>query len=189
MATSTQAQARTRNDIAERRVRVARLRSRGLTQAEIAQVLKVNAATISRDLAALRETWADEALTETDVIVRREIEMLEEVIREAWAQWERSKKDIRRSRTVTKPPAVGASGKLANQVETTQETTGRLADPRYLEQARKAAERISELYGVAKLLKVEHSGAIELGGLAQEMTPEDRQSLREFLRGLDAPAS
>jgi len=61
------------------------------TQTEIAAELGVAVSTVSRDLGIIEQRWYDEQQANLTAIVNRLVAELDEMRREAWAAWERSK--------------------------------------------------------------------------------------------------
>lgn len=70
-----------RDEIAQRRQIVANLRLSHLTQAEIAERLGVSVGTISSDMAAIRDEWADRRRSSYDEWVAEEIAKLDRLER------------------------------------------------------------------------------------------------------------
>jgi len=78
-------------EIEERQRKVAQLYLRRQTQTEIAKVLKVDQATISRDLAELRKQWAAENVENLDQVKVREAAELDEMEAEAAVEFSKRK--------------------------------------------------------------------------------------------------
>ena len=118
--------------IARRRREVTSLYVQGKTQAEIAEVVRVSQQQVSRDLEVIRAEWLRCAKLDMDAIKSRELARIEEVEREYWEAWQRSKREItRRSRSYVEGARKGekAEGVPVQVTETVEETSG---DPRYL---------------------------------------------------------
>lgn len=77
--------------IEERRKKVSQLYLRHQPQTEIARVLGVTQATISTDLAALREQWKSAGLMNTDEVKQREAVELDEMEAEAAVEFSKRK--------------------------------------------------------------------------------------------------
>jgi len=73
--------------IQKRRQDAARLYLRGCTQLQIAEALKCDQATISRDLSMLRQEWRASAGADTAELRSRQAAVLDECEREAWVSW------------------------------------------------------------------------------------------------------
>ena len=80
-------------EIAARRVIVASLHARRLRQDEIAEQLKVDQSTISRDLAAISKEWREQARETLDETIARELAELSEMERDCALQFS-SKKEV-----------------------------------------------------------------------------------------------
>jgi hypothetical protein len=179
-----QAKVKRTNDIAYRRERVSRLMVRHTSTRDMAAQLGVSEPTIRRDAAAVRKLWAESTLANADLAITMEIATHTEILAEAWTAWERSKADVERRRTVTRPGVAGDGVELV--AETMTETVGRLPDPRYLATIQHSVERISELHGVAKTVNLNHSGEVGIDALGEDLSSEDRRSLRAFLETVKA---
>src|SRR5215472_17307211 len=79
--------------IAERRKTVASMYLQGKYQDEIAKVVKVDRGTVSRDLKVVQEEWLKSGVMDLNVVKARELAKNDEVERQAWAAWERSRQD------------------------------------------------------------------------------------------------
>lgn len=73
---------------------------RGDIQADIASDLGINQSTVSRDLAAIQEQWREERVH--DINERKNIELarVDELEREYWQAWEKSKEDEQTKKAV-----------------------------------------------------------------------------------------
>ena len=131
--------------------------------------------------------WAESTLANADLAITMEIATHTEILAEAWTAWERSKADVERRRTVTRPGVAGDGAVILT--EATTETVGRLPDPRYLAAIQHSAERISELHGVARTLNLNHAGEVGVDVMAEGLSPDDRRSLRAFLETVKAARS
>lgn len=137
-----------KSQVTERRQRVFKLWCRGWSVVRLAEKEGVNPSQISRDLAARREAIrqhkADEA--ERDAQERdRAIGTYEEVIQEAFEQWERSKQDKGRQK---QQQTGGTGGAAAAKVISEVISEGRLGDPQYLRTVIEARKRIDKLAGI-----------------------------------------
>lgn len=72
------------NDMATRRLKVAELVMAGATGAAIVNALGVSKATVSRDIAAVREMWKTEYVEAYNGLVDREYARLERLLRAIW---------------------------------------------------------------------------------------------------------
>lgn len=76
-----------------RRQEVASRYLRGEQQTEIARAFGLSQAQISKDLAAVRAAWLASAVRDFDAAKAQELARIDEVEREYWLGWERSKQD------------------------------------------------------------------------------------------------
>lgn len=77
--------------IEDRRRKVARLLAKKITQAEIAEELRVSQPTISRDVKVIEEEWKREYAAELDAIRARELAELRDIERDAAAAFARTR--------------------------------------------------------------------------------------------------
>ena len=68
----------------------ARLRLRGLTQAEIAKRVGVSQGQVSNDLKVIEKRWQEAARKDIGALKARELARLEDLWQEVWAAWQRS---------------------------------------------------------------------------------------------------
>src|SRR5262245_48717225 len=82
----------------ERRRKVTARYIRGETQWSIARAFEVDQATISRDLAAIRNEWLASSLRDFDEARAFELARIDEVERAAWDGWRKSQENAETSR-------------------------------------------------------------------------------------------
>jgi predicted transcriptional regulator len=80
-------------ELAHRRQKVAEMYLRGDYQSAIAQALGIDQAQVSRDLKAVRAMWLASTVRDFDAARAQELAKIDEVEREYWGAWERSKQD------------------------------------------------------------------------------------------------
>lgn len=90
----------TRTQLDERRREVANCALKGWTQAAIARHMNITAATVSRDLAAVREFWREFPICDFQKVRLEQLQKIDLVEAEAWAAWQRSQ-DPQRSASVS----------------------------------------------------------------------------------------
>lgn len=153
---------------ADRR-RVAALYLQGRYQADIAAELGVDQSTVSRDLAAIRKEWRASSVRDFDEARAQELAKIDELEREAWAAWERSKQE---TRTVTRrrrqvPPRSGAGDAAGELSEQSLKTEQRHGDIAYWNAVLKCVQARREMLGLdeAKKLDVNSRGVIKFGGV------------------------
>ena len=79
--------------IAQRRARVADWYCSGKTVYAIAELAGVHHATVTRDLAAIRQQWRDSAVRDFDAARAVELAKIDRLERQYWEAWEKSCKD------------------------------------------------------------------------------------------------
>jgi len=80
-----------RIEMEARRAKVAALALSHVRQEQIAEALKVNQATVSRDLTWLRKRWEDEALRDISQIIAQEVLELDDMERDVILRWNNEK--------------------------------------------------------------------------------------------------
>lgn len=76
---------------AQDRAEIARLYLQGKTQMEIAALVGLSQAQVSRDLKTIQEQWLASSIFDLDAAKARELARVDEVEREYWAAWSASK--------------------------------------------------------------------------------------------------
>jgi len=150
--------------IDERRQRVARLYLIGRTQWQIAEEAGCSQSLVSRDLRAIREAWRKSATIDFDEARAKELAKLEEVEREAWDAWQRSKND-----------AVTYRIKQTNDgEEKTVTRVGQTGNVRFLDMVQKCIAQRRTLLGLdapsRSELRLSDDNA---SGLASRLTDDD----------------
>lgn len=131
---------------------IAALYLQGYSQTEIAARLNLGVATVCRDLKPYHERWQEEARRDIATRKAEQLAQLDQLLREYWEAWERSKAP-RKVSTVSK--AAGGNGDGSATVRS-EERTG---DPRFLEGVRWCMERRAKLLGLDAPTRTEHTGA------------------------------
>jgi len=162
---------RKEQEMAQRRRKVANLYLRGAWQPEIAGMVGVSQATVSRDLAVVRKQWLKDAKADYDAKVAEQLAKIDAVELEAWAEWQKSKRRERTKRAVK----TRKTGKPEIEETTTVETL--LPEARYLEIIHKCIERRCKLLGLdaperkeimgpgGGAVKIEYTGNVDPGDL------------------------
>jgi hypothetical protein len=104
--------------------------------------------TISRDIKAVKDEWKASAVRAFDEAVGVELAKLDEVEKEAWAAWERSKADRTSSRTNRRT----AGERQTDEAE--QKTEKRDGEARWLEVVLGCVERRCKLLGLNAPTKI-----------------------------------
>lgn len=122
----------------ERRHRVSDLYLRGETQHQIAARLGISQSQVSRDLAALRESWHESAVETIATLRAEQLAKIAHLERTCWEAWEKSKRGRYRVRVKSLGPQTPGKGAATNgdtaaggveRIDIWESCTG---DPRYL---------------------------------------------------------
>src|SRR5687768_14050297 len=130
--------------ILQRRMQVAELILKGLTQAAIAQKLGVKQPTVCDDLIHIRKLWQESQIRDFDAERTLQVERLRQVSREAWAGYERSQQPAQMA-TVN---GDNGSGKAKRTVR------HQYGDPRFLDIVLKSIEGERQLMGLDAPTKI-----------------------------------
>jgi hypothetical protein len=136
--------------IESRRCQVADLFLRGVKrQIELARRIGVNRSTISRDLRVLNDRWKASGVRDLDAAKGQELERLDQLEREAWQAWEKSKGA--HETTTTEQTSTGAGERVKAAIRKDEQC----GDPRYLTVVQWCVEQRCRLLG----LHAPHKGA------------------------------
>lgn len=154
------------------------------SQAHIAEELGVSQQAVSKMLARAGKKLAAEFKNRAEAIKAEQTMMLEAIVDEAKQEWERSKNPIEKTSTksgIQKLNRFGDVRDLEDEVTTTIEP--RLADPRYLAEARGALGEIRKIWGIDAPAKTEvetkHSGAVTINEPARQKATEELATWRQ----------
>lgn len=145
------------------REEIAALKLRGRTLQQIAEKVGISVMTVRRELKTLIGEWQESAREDIAAVKACELQKLDVLEEEAWAEWERSKLDWRKQST--KDGGVNAKGEAAGP-ETKVETGGQCGDPRYLQALLGIQERRAKIFGIdapSKVAPTDPSGEREYG--------------------------
>lgn len=129
------------------RAAIAQMWLRCMTQSEIAEQTlpsgaKLTQQMISVEVRAIEREWKTHAITDFDQAKRREYEKLNQVERDAWQGWERSKADLKSKRAKVSKHDGDSKDEAAT------ETKNQVGEARFLEILIKASESRRRLYGL-----------------------------------------
>lgn len=139
---------------------VAELYRRGYSmrkiQAEVMRRLELasySLQTVHRDIQTLLEEWRESRLEDTDMAVQLELERIDEIIQECWEQWEKSKRDYRKTASKRKGAPVidkktGKAPIKTYQKEETETEVIRLGDVSFLAEIRQQLIERRKLLGL-----------------------------------------
>jgi hypothetical protein len=122
--------------------RIAELRLKGHTIPQIVAETKLSRATVMRAMRKATAAWAEARNEALDTIKARELARLDLLEREAFGQWERSKKQHQKK--VAEQREGGENDTTVARVETTDQC----GDPRYLNTILAIQERRARLLGL-----------------------------------------
>jgi hypothetical protein len=144
--------------IETRRLKVAELYLHGTRcLTHIAHELKVDKATISRDLKHIRKLWRETYVDELDVAIRDELAGIAEILSKAWLGWERSCKDVETMEVI------GTSQGGKSKPDKVKKITKRQAgDSRFLAIALGCVKLRCELLGLDMPKQLNHSGQVSI---------------------------
>lgn len=144
--------------LAERQREVARLYARGLDQYEIGERLGIPQPVVSRDLTAVRKSWLASSMEDWATVKAAELAKIDATEAEAWAAWERSKRD---AESITEKEEVSErNGEVSSTVKTRK---GQCGDPRFLEVIAKCREQRCKIFGLyqdVNILSVADGGPV-----------------------------
>ena len=124
---------------------IADLYLQGATQTAIAEEVKVDQSTVSRDLAALQSEWLESALIDVNEAKANALAKVDRLEREYWDAWERSCEDAETVRMEGKATKEGEEGAPERVVKTSK---GQAGDPRFLAGVQWCIERRCKIIGV-----------------------------------------
>ena len=138
--------------------------------------------TIGRDLAVCRRRWRESVAPNMAEILNEELRKIDRLEEEAWAAWERSCADRRKTRAAKKTEGgkrvngnvevVGGKETTTKEVAT-EETVG---DPRFMEQIRWCISERCKLLGVTAPQQIEHTVRTRFPDVAGVDRIEDQES-------------
>ena len=107
--------------------------------------------TISKDIKRLLAEWREQRLTDTDELMQKELAVIDDIIKEAWIAWNKSKTDkTQRSAKQKGVPGEEGSGTdvITMQMEQATKELICYGDPRYLDVIDKQAKERRKLLGL-----------------------------------------
>lgn len=132
--------------------------------------------TISKDIKRLLAEWREQRLTDTDELMQKELAVIDDIIKEAWIAWNKSKTDkTQRSAKQKGVPGEEGSGTdvITMQMEQATKELICYGDPRYLDVIDKQAKERRKLLGLYAPEKKEFSGDFSFEKLLMETGTED----------------
>jgi len=129
--------------IAERRERVAKLYLTGLAQFRIAEIVGVTQAQVSYDLKKLAEKWQESALIDINEVKKIELARINNLEREYWESWNKSKQDHKQ--TVRKAKG---NNKTTTYKEQTIKEVYAIGNHRFLQGVQWCIEKRCQIFGL-----------------------------------------
>lgn len=163
--------------VLERIARIAALYRQGWYQYEIAEDVGVSTAQVSRDLDAIRKEWLDSSIRNFDESRAEELAKIDNLEREYWAAWEKSKSNYNKKSTKRKGKARDAAPDYMEQTDTEVILMG---DPRFLAGIQWCINKRCEILGLDAPKKLEHSGHI---GKTDDELAAEIEHLRKIVNG------
>lgn len=190
-----------RRQIKEGRLEViAQLYKRGFTIRAIkAELMKrfdlkaLSTATIHRDIQTLINEWRESRLANIDDALQLELSRIDDIVKELWEQWEKSKEDYTRTQRKRKGAPTknntenseenneGGSIKTFSIEEQTQQVIG-LGNPAYIAEIRQQLSERRKLLGLYAPEKRDIKGDVSINKAPCEMSVEE---IEAELKSLD----
>lgn len=132
--------------------------------------------TVHKDIGRLLKEWRDTRIENFDHTVQLELERIDEIIKEAWAAWDKSKTDYERKKAKQQGiPGGGENGEngengdvVTVKMEQQREEVICYGDPRYLEVVHKNLIERRKLLGLYSPEKREISGDLSFANLLMQ---------------------
>jgi len=170
---------------------IASLYLQGKTQFEIAEILSKDATrgytlrqqTISRDLKHIEHAWRHSALIEFNTARARELAKIDNLEREYWKAWERSKTEKKHSeKEKTEGPGLSSQseGLILKEVTRIQKWE-LIGDHRFLEGVQWCISKRCELLGLDAPLQLQHSGMIQVEDITTQKSKAIKGELIDIL--------
>lgn len=136
--------------------------------------------TVHKDIQLLLAEWKEYRIANIDESIQLELERIDEVVREAWEAWDKSKTDYQRRRAELKEMH-NANGNKPN-IETKHiDEVVCFGDPRYLEVIHKNLAERRKLLGLYSPEKRELTGKDGSNLIPQQLSVEEAKSLINHL--------
>lgn len=125
--------------------------------------------TVHKDVNRLLAEWRKTRIENFDHAVQLELERIDEVIKEAWAAWDKSKTDYERKKAKQQGiPGGDEGGVVTVKMEQQKEEIVCYGDPRYLEVIHKNLVERRKLLGLYSPEKKEVTGDLSFASLLME---------------------
>jgi len=142
---------------------IAELYLKGLAQWDIADQVKVDQSTVSRDLTFIRAQWRKDTLFDFNEAKNRELARIDLLELTNWEAWERSLEEFRSKSIKQRAAKIERQGQedetRITPIESISKAEGRNGDPRFLQGVQWCIERRCKILGIDAPAKLEHTGA------------------------------
>lgn len=162
--------------------KAARIWAKGATIAQIAEQVGVSHSQAEKYVATFRQQWRETKARDIEDRIAELLAENSEVKLEAWREWRRSKRNLKKTK----------SGTTDKGSFDSTETIDQCADPRYLQVIQKSIDFQADLYGVRppkKIAPTTPEGNPLFGFLqksVEEMTDDELAALRNAANALSA---
>ena len=144
--------------------------------------------TVKEDIDALLKEWRETRIADMDLSVQLELQRIDDLIKEAWDAWEKSKEDYQKNKGTqhavpTVPESPDESAIIVTHMQQSKEDVRSCGDPRYLELINKLLIERRKLLG---LYAPEKKDVAMTANLTSNMTDEEIDEELAKLRQLNA---
>lgn len=132
--------------------------------------------TVHKDVNTLLEEWRETRIENFDLAVQLELERIDDMIREAWKAWDKSKTDYEKKRAKQQGiPGNGEEGEgvVTVKMEQQKEEIICYGDPRYLELVHKLSQERRKLLGLYAPEKKDIKNEFSFANMLKETSVED----------------
>ena len=158
---------------------ISRLYKRGYSYREIREEVMArldlqsySLRTVKKDVERLLAEWREARIDNTDYALQLELERIDDLIKEAWEAWEKSKQEYekRRAKQIGVPNQDDdkGGGVVTLKMEQTAENVSPCGDPRYLELIHKLLIERRKLLGLYSPDKKEITGDLSFANLLMQ---------------------
>jgi hypothetical protein len=165
--------------ILERRMRVASMYLRGLSQWEIGRRLSVTQQCIAKDVQALEKEWLASAMVAIDAAKAKELARIDRLERVAWRAWRRSCQ--RKEKATTRMEKKLNEDAQRAKTITSKATELRDGNAEYLKRIEWCISKRCELLKLNPPQRLEHGGSAELPPI-QTALPGELTRAQRFVR-------
>lgn len=133
---------RSNGELARDRKIISDMYLRGYTQVEIAERIKRDQSTVSRDIKALQKQWLQDSMVDFNEARAKELAKIDALEMEYWKAWQASQQD---AETIVEEASELKDGTRA---KVSTKTVGQTGDPRYLQGVQWCIDKRAEILGL-----------------------------------------